>query len=135
MKRPMILVIARDDSLASEVGEALRQAGYCVWRARDGIDGLKKLKRALPDLVVMEDGLSPVSREDPCARIRQASYVPIVAVGAEPNGIEVLEHGADAYVTRPPNLVELTARVRALLRRRNGGSLVESFTASSRDPQ
>ena len=119
MKRERILVIVRDDSLALQVKGTLREAGYRVWRARDGIDGLKKLNRASPDLVVMEGDLAPVSHEDPCSRIRQASYVPIIAVGTEQDGTDMLEFGADAYVPKPPNLVELTARVRALLRRKS----------------
>jgi CheY-like chemotaxis protein len=119
MKRERILVIAKDDYLASQVGNALRQAGYRVWRARDGVDGLKKLQRASPDLVVMERELSLLNREDPCSRIRQASYIPIIAVGNEQDAPEVLEFGADAYVAKPPNLRELTARVRAMLWRKN----------------
>jgi len=120
MKRERILVIVRDDGLASQLGDALRQAGYRVWRARDEVDGLKKLHRATPDLVVMERELSLVKREDHFSRIRQASYVPIIAVGDEQDAPEVLEFCADAYVTKPPNLRELTARVRAMLWRKNG---------------
>lgn len=119
MKRERILVIAKDDYLAAQVGDTLRQAGYRVWRARDGVDGLKKLQKASPDLVIMERELSLVNSEDPCSRIRQASYIPIIAVGNEQDVPEVLEFGADAYIAKPPNLRELTARVRAMLWRKN----------------
>lgn len=119
MKPERILVIAKDNGLASQVVEALREAGYRVWRARDGCEGLKKLNRASPDLVVMERELLLMKRQDPLSRIRQASYVPIIAVGSDQDPTAMLEFGADAYMAKPPNLRELTARVRALLRRKN----------------
>lgn len=125
MKRERVLVIATDNYLAIEVIETLRQSGYSVWRARDAIDGLKKLRRASPDLVVIERGILPVSREDPCMHIRQACYVPIIALGYDKDPTEMLESGADAYMANPPNLVEFTARVRALLRRKCGHGLLE----------
>ena len=119
MKRERILVIAKDDYLLSQVGDTLRKVGYRVWRANNGVEGLKKLYRASPDLVVMERELLPVNRQDPCARIRQASYVPIIIVGSDQDPMDMLEFGADFYMAKPPNLRELTARVRALLRRKN----------------
>ncbi len=125
MKRERVLVIATDNYLAIEVIETLRQSGYSVWRARDAIDGLKKLRRASPDLVVIERGILPVSREDPCMHIRQACYVPIIALGYDKDPTEMLESGADAYMANPPNLVEFTARVRALLRRRKVEELTQ----------
>ena len=124
MKRERILVIAADKDLASQMGEALRQAGYSVWRASDEVEGLKKLRKTTPDLVVIERELLHMKREDPCSRIRQASYVPIIAVGCGQCVTEILESGADAHMSNPPNLRELTARVRALLRRKNRGELL-----------
>ncbi len=121
MERERILVIVKDDNLASQLVTALRTVGYYVWRARDGVEGLKKLRRASPDLVVIERELSPVNKQDPLSRIRQASYVPIIAVGKDNDPTDVLEFGADVYMLNPPSLMELTARVRALLRRKNLG--------------
>lgn len=119
MKSDRILIIAKDDYLVSQVGEALRQAGYRIWRARDGAEGFKKLNRALPDLVIMDRELLQANRRDPFSRIRQASYVPIITVGTDQDPTDMLEFGADAYMAKPPNLRELTARVRALLRRKH----------------
>ncbi len=117
MKQQRILVIIRDRGLASQLREALRKAEYRVWQAKDGVDGLKKLRRACPDLVVMERELSPVNHEDSFLRIRKATRVPIIVVGGGQNAVEMLELGADAYLPKPPDLMELTARVRAMLRR------------------
>lgn len=118
MKHQRILMIIRDSGLAAQLREALRKAEYRVWHARDGVDGLKKLRRAYPDLVVMERELSPVNREDSCLRIRKATRAPIIVVGGGQNGAETLELGADAYLPKPPDLTELRARVRAMLRRK-----------------
>ncbi len=59
-----------------------------------------------------------VNGEEPYFRIRQASYLPIIVVGSEEEAAEMLELGADAYITKPPNLSELVARVHSLLRRK-----------------
>jgi DNA-binding response OmpR family regulator len=67
----------------------------------------------------MERELLPVRRQDPLSRIRQASYVPIIAVGSDQDWSTMLEFGADVYMAKPPSLRELIARVRTLLRRKN----------------
>ena len=70
-----------------------------------------------PDLIIMARELPLARGEDPCLRIRQACYLPIIALGTKDEAVETLELGADAYMTKPPNLRELVARVKALLRR------------------
>ena len=59
-----------------------------------------------------------VNGEEALLRIRQASYLPIIVLGSEEESVETLELGVDAYMTKPPSLSELVARVRALLRRK-----------------
>ena len=87
-------------------------------RATDTLDGLKKLYEANPDLVILARGLPMVNREDPCLRIRQASYLPLLILGSDDEAAEMLELGADAYMAKPLSLHELVARVHALLRRK-----------------
>jgi len=96
----------------------LEEAGYKVVMAGDGLDGLKKLYEAYPDLIILAKELPMVDGEDSYLRIRQASYLPIIVVGNQEEAAETLELGADAYMTKPPSLSELVARVRALLRRK-----------------
>ena len=96
----------------------MEEAGYKVVRTADALDGLKKLYEAYPDLIIVARELPTVSGEDPCLRIRQASYLPIIVLGNGEEAVEMLELGADAYITKPPSLSELVARVHSLLRRK-----------------
>ena len=118
IKPERILVIEKDETLAVKVSAALEEAGYTVVRTVDALDGLKKLYEAYPDLIIVARELPMVKGEDPCLRIRQASYLPIIVLGGNEEAAEMLELGADAYMTKPPSLSELVARVRALLRRK-----------------
>lgn len=118
IKQERILVIEKDEVLAVEVVTALEEAGYVVVRTADALDGLKKLYEAYPDLIIVASELPMVKGEDPCLRIRQASYLPIIVLGNNDESAEMLELGADAYMTKPPSLSELVARVHALLRRK-----------------
>ena len=118
IKPARILVIEKDEALAVKAAVALEEAGFKVTRTADALDGLKKLYEAYPDLIIVARELPMVNGEDPCLRIRQASYLPIIVLGSQEEAAEMLELGADAYMTKPPCLSELVARVRALLRRK-----------------
>ena len=118
MKSARILVIENDEALATATATALEGAGYKVVRARDALDGLKKLYEAYPDLVIMDKELPMVKGEEPCLRVRQACYLPILVLGSDEEAVETLEVGADAFMVKPPDLSELVARVRSLLRRK-----------------
>lgn len=119
IKPTRILLIEKDETLASEATVALEKAGYKVDRAVDYPSGLKKLYEEYPDLIIVSNELPMANDEDPYLRIRQASYLPIIVLGSQKEeAAEMLELGADAYVTKPPSLNELVARVRVLLRRK-----------------
>lgn len=141
IKGGRILVIESDEALAVAEATALEEAGYTVTRATDARDGLKKLYEAYPDLVIMARELSMVDGEDPCLQIRQASYLPIIVIGSNEGAAEMLELGADAYMTKPPSPVELVARVHSLLRRKqrydppggNPGLEIESHLSKGDD--
>jgi len=115
-KSACILFVEKDEALWLKSVGALEAAGYEVVTAADAMDGLKKLHETHPDLVIIE--LPMENWEDDYLRIRQASYLPIIIVGSREEAAEMLEFGADAYVTEPLSPVELVARVRALLRRK-----------------
>ena len=98
------------------VTTALEQEGYIVIKVADVLHGMKQLYEAYLDLIIMTRELPTVNGEDPYLRILEACYLPVIAVGAAEDAVEMLELGADAYMTKPLNLRELVARVKALLR-------------------
>ena len=102
------------------VVDALEEAGYEVVRTTDALDGLQKLYETYPDVIIVATGLPAVKGEDAYIRIRQASYLPMIVLGNPEDAVESLESGADAFLTKPPSLHELVARVRSLLKRKTG---------------
>jgi two-component system response regulator RegX3 len=115
-----ILVVEDEARIAEVVQQYLERDGHMVVRAATGGAALDAAARRRPDLVVLDLGLPDMSGEDVCHRLREGSDVPIImltARDAEEDLVRGLQLGADDYVTKPFSPRELTARVRALLRR------------------
>ena len=118
MKKAVVLVVEKDSALSAMAAGALREAGFEVVEAADAADGLKKIYETHPDVVIASTDLPPVNGEDACLRLRQASYLPLIAIGSREEVVEMLELGADACIIRPPSGREMVARVHLLLSRR-----------------
>ncbi len=119
-----VLVVDDDPALAEVVARYLEREGFQVDLAGDGATGLAMALDTLPDLVVLDLMLPVLDGLEVCRRLRQAAPIPVVmltARGEENDRIAGLELGADDYVTKPFSPRELTARVKAVLRRANGG--------------
>jgi two-component system response regulator ArlR len=71
-----------------------------------------------PDLIIMSSGLPAIKGEEATLRVRQASCLPMIMMGSRDEALDLLETGADAVLTRPPDQREMLARVYALLRRK-----------------
>jgi DNA-binding response OmpR family regulator len=115
-----ILVVDDDLELSGLIGYALRQAGYLVIEAADGVAALDAFERESPALVILDVNLPRLSGLEVCRRIRAASRVPIMMLtvrNAEEDQVQALDLGADDYLTKPFSPRTLLARVRALLRR------------------
>lgn len=125
IKRHRILIVEQDEQLATDIAATLEQTGCEVTKVADVVAGLKTLYEAPPHLIIMARELPMVNGEDPVLLIRQASLLPIIVLGSQQETVEMLEIGADAYMTKPPSLVELVARVRSLLRRPTCNPLVD----------
>lgn len=118
-----ILIVEDEAALADTLAENLEEEGYTALIARDGEEGIAKVRSELPDLIILDvmlpvlDGLSVcrIIRRDP-----STLHIPIIMLtmrGTEVDKIVGLESGADDYVTKPFGLGEFLARVRAVMRR------------------
>jgi two-component system response regulator MtrA len=115
-----ILVVDDEPTLRETLAEALDADGFRVVTAADGREALARFREHRPELVVLDLMLPELSGIEVCRIIRQESDVPILMLTAKSSEVDKivgLELGADDYVTKPFSLRELSARIRALLRR------------------
>jgi DNA-binding response OmpR family regulator len=117
---PRVLVVDDDATVAEVVDRYLRNAGFDVDLAADGLSALRTAERTAPDLVVLDLMLPHLDGIEVCRRLRRQRPVPVImlsARGEEADRILGLECGADDYVAKPFSPKELTLRVRSVLRR------------------
>ncbi len=120
---PRILVIDDDAAIAELVAVNLEMAGYEVTQAEDGIKGQALAIQLLPDLIVLDLMLPRVDGFTVCQRLRRddrTADIPVLmltALSQTQDKVEGFNSGADDYLTKPFELEEMLARVRALLRR------------------
>jgi DNA-binding response OmpR family regulator len=115
-----ILLVDDEPTLLETLAFNLRNAGYQVVTASDGVSALERARAEKPDLVILDLMLPELDGLTVCRSLRQVSDVPILMLTArtgELDKIVGLESGADDYMTKPFSLGELQARIRALLRR------------------
>ena len=118
-----ILVVEDEETLAALLDYNLGREGFEVRLARDGDEAMLAIDEDPPDLVVLDWMLPGLSGIEICRRIRfrpDLRDLPVIIVtarGEEADRVRGLEIGADDYVTKPFSIPELTARIRALLRR------------------
>jgi len=122
IQRPRILLVEDEESFIDALTIGLDREGFDLRVARDGQEALSIFAAHTFDLVLLDLMLPKVSGLEVCRTIRTTSDVPIIIVSAKGEELDMvlmLEIGADDYVTKPYRLRELTARIRAVLRRRD----------------
>lgn len=118
-----ILVVDDEKLLVKGMKFNLENEGYEVMTAYDGAAAVELEKKENFDLIVMDVMMPGLSGSDACMKIREFSDVPVIMLTARSEDSDKLMGfacGADDYVTKPFNILELKARVRALLRRAAG---------------
>jgi two-component system OmpR family response regulator len=120
---PKVLVVDDDRHIRDVVAFALRKEGFTVAEAGDGAAALAAAEREPPDLLVLDILMPEMDGTEVCRRLRLSSAVPIIFLSSKDDEIDRvvgLELGGDDYVTKPFSPRELVARVKAVLRRRDG---------------
>lgn len=115
-----ILVVDDEALLVKGIRFNLQSEGYEVITASDGLEALQALQEHKPDLVVLDVMMPNMDGLTACQKIREFSNIPIILLTAKADDMDKLigfDHGADDYLTKPFNILELKARIRALLRR------------------
>ena len=115
-----ILVVDDEDLLVKGIRFNLQNDGYEVITGSNGIEAIDSVKNDKPDLVILDVMMPEMDGLSACAKIRETSNVPIILLTAKTTDMDKLmgfEHGADDYLTKPFNILELKARIKALLRR------------------
>lgn len=127
-----ILVVDDEQLLVKGIKFNLQNEGYEVVTGCDGVEAVEAVSSQNVDLVILDLMMPRMDGLEACRRIREFSNVPIIMLTAKADDMDKLmgfEHGADDYLTKPFNILELKARVRALLRR-SGGSRKEEKKSS-----
>lgn len=121
-----ILLVEDDRIVANTLDQALKQNGYAVDVVNDGAEANSALMHEIYDLVVLDLGLPKLDGTQVLRQLRaRKSQVPVLILSARDSltdRVGGLDLGADDYLTKPFDLLELEARVRGLIRRRHGAS-------------
>ena len=120
-----ILVVDDEELLVKGIRFNLQNEGYDVITGCNGMEALTLTKDASPDLIVLDVMMPEMDGLTACSKIREFSNIPIILLTAKTADMDKLmgfDHGADDYLTKPFNILELKARIRALLRRSNSAA-------------
>ncbi len=128
---PRVLVVDDDVTIAEVLSRYLEREGFAVEAVGDGAAALERAEMLLPDLVVLDLMLPTMGGLEVCRRLRGMAPVPIImltALGEEGDRVAGLELGADDYLPKPFSPRELTARIKAVLRRAQASPLEGQLT-------
>ena len=118
-----ILVVDDEALLVKGIRFNLQNDGYEVMTGCDGVEAVELAMSQRPDLIVLDVMMPRMDGLQACSKIREFSDVPIILLTAKADDMDKLlgfDQGADDYLTKPFNILELKARIRAMLRRTGG---------------
>jgi len=129
-----ILVVDDEELLVKGIRFNLQNDGYEVISGCNGLEALELVKSEAPDLVILDVMMPEMDGLTACCAIREFSNVPVILLTAKTDDLDKLlgfDQGADDYITKPFNILELKARIRALLRRAGSTAIAESSNVLS----
>ena len=115
-----ILVVDDEALLVKGIRFNLQNEGYDIITGSNGLEAVQLVQSQNPDLVVLDVMMPEMDGLTACSKIREFSDIPIIMLTAKTDDMDKLigfDHGVDDYLTKPFNILELKARIRALLRR------------------
>ena len=120
-----ILVVDDEELLVKGIRFNLQNDGYEVITGSNGLEAVQRAQSQAPDLIILDVMMPEMDGLAACSSIRSFSDVPIILLTAKVDDMDKLmgfDNGADDYITKPFNILELKARIRALLRRTGAGT-------------
>ena len=126
-----ILVVDDEDLLVKGIRFNLQNDGYEIITGSNGLEAVERVRADAPDLVILDVMMPEMDGLTACREIRSFSNVPVILLTAKAEDMDKLigfDQGADDYLTKPFNILELKARVRALLRRAGAQNKEETQT-------
>ena len=123
MANEKILVVDDDTNICELLRLYLTKEGYQVPTANDGEEGLEKFNQLKPDMVLLDVMMPRMDGLEVCRRIRKLGNTPVMMLTAKGEQIDKilgLEYGADDYMTKPFNILEVKARIKTIMRRASG---------------
>jgi DNA-binding response OmpR family regulator len=120
LDKKTILIVDDEKTIVDMLVYNLQKEGYSTLEANDGEEAVKIALESKPDLVLLDIMLPKMDGLAVCKRIRQSLNIPILMISAKDEEIDKilgLELGADDYITKPFNILEVKARIKAIFRR------------------
>ncbi len=128
-EKPNILVVDDEPQITRVLKTALSSRGYSIRTAADGDEAVQTMREWSPDVLITDLVMPNMDGLSLCKHVRSKSQMPIIVLsvrGEEQTKVQALDAGADDYVTKPFNMNELLARVRAAIRRLTKAQQTES---------
>jgi len=129
MKNVKILIVDDEEKMRQVIKIYLEKEGYAVEEAGDGREALEKINMTEFSLILLDVMMPEIDGWTVCRKIREESSVPIIMLTARSEEYDKLfgfELGVDDYLTKPFSPKEMVARIKAVLKRSNGNSLVNT---------
>src|SRR3981189_1163322 len=132
MNDAAILVADDEPQIRRVLRSTLSSHGYVIIQAKTGEEAVEAVRKAKPDLILLDVNMPGIGGIEACREIRRGSDAPIIMLtvrNAERDKVAALDAGADDYVVKPFSIEELLARIRAALRRYSPGDALPSFVS------